>query len=189
MTLHSMRHSEASPRLARIARVSRVLSWLTLALMIAGPAAIAVLTLLDPSNLDRMLIEGLSTSGEGTLTPVTRILAVLLSLAPLGLAIAALFFLRRLFQGFARGAALAPESGQGLKRIGIIIAAFAPVTIVVGILGSMVVSWANAPGEREVAVGVHTDDLTVLVFGMLLVVLGWILEEAAIVADENRQFV
>ncbi|WP_306029820.1 DUF2975 domain-containing protein [Stappia sp. MMSF_3263] len=189
MTFHPALRTGHNPRLARIAGVSRALSWLTLFLMIAGPAAIAGLLLFDPSNLDRMLIEGLSTSGKASLTPVTRVLAILLALVPVGLVLAALFFLRRLFQGFARGAALAPESGQRLKWIGIILAAFAPMTIVIGTLGSIVVSWANAPGEREVSIGLHTDNITVLVFGMLLVVLGWILEEAAIVADENRQFV
>lgn len=189
MTFQPALRTGHNPRLQRIAKVSRALSWLTLFLMIAGPAAVLGLVLFDPSNLDRMLIEGLSTSGEAVLTPITRVLAILLSLVPLALVITALFVLHRLFQGFALGAALAPESGQRLKRVGIVVAALAPTTIVIGILGSVVVSWANAPGKREVAVGLHADDITVLVFGLLLVVLGWILEEAAIVADENRQFV
>jgi hypothetical protein len=108
---------------------------------------------------------------------------------PLCLALLGFFAVQRLFRGFASGDILTPESGRRLKRIGLIVTALGPATIVIRSIASVVVSLPNPPGERVLAVGFGSNDITAIIAGMLLIVLGWTLEEAARVADENRQFV
>ncbi|MBL6432188.1 MAG: DUF2975 domain-containing protein [Alphaproteobacteria bacterium] len=108
---------------------------------------------------------------------------------PLCLALLGFVVVQRLFHGFATGDILTPESGRRLKRIGLIVTALGPVAIVIRSIASVVVSLPNPPGERVLAVGFGSNDVTAIIAGMLLIVLGWTLEEAARVADENRQFV
>jgi hypothetical protein len=176
-------------RMARIIRMSRAMAWVTLAVAVGLPLALAITAVADPAGFDRWLVDALSAGSGTILTPTARILCIALGVIPLTLIVTGLLILRRLFLGFARGAVLVPESGRRLRRIGVIVALLAPVTIVAGSLASLAASWANAPGSRELAVGLSGNDVLAVISGALLVVLGWTLEEAARIADENRQFV
>jgi hypothetical protein len=192
MTLHGNDLSPSRGRLARIRRVSRIMSGITLVPIVAlfvVPVLAVALAFLDPATLDAHLVEALSASQQEALTPATRLAALALAAIPLCLALLGFFAVQRLFNGFASGDILTPESGRRLKRIGLIVTALGPVTIVIRSIASVVVSLPNPPGERVLAVGFGSNDVTAIIAGMLLIVLGWTLEEAARVADENRQFV
>ncbi|SDU24750.1 DUF2975 domain-containing protein [Stappia sp. ES.058] len=182
----------AGGRLARIRLVSRVMAGVTLVpivAIVAIPAILVALTLLDPAALDARLLDAVEAPKDGILTPLTRARVVALAAVPLLAALAGFVAVRRLFLGFARGEVLTPESGARLKRIGIVVAALGPLTIVIRAVASVVVSLPNPPGERMLAVGFGSNDVTTVIAGGLLIVLGWTLEEAARIADENRQFV
>ncbi|WP_051242335.1 DUF2975 domain-containing protein [Stappia stellulata] len=182
----------ATTRMARIGRVSRVMAGVTLVPIVAImalPAMVVALATLNPSTLDAQLLETVASSQRAVLTPWTRAGALILAAIPLLVALAGFLTVRQLFLGFARGEVLTPESGRRLKRIGVIVTALGPLTILIRTIASVVVSLPNPPGERVLAVGFGSNDVTAIIAGMLLIVLGWTLEEAARVADENRQFV
>jgi hypothetical protein len=192
MTLHGNEPSSSQGRLARIRRVSRIMAGITLVPIIAlfvVPVLAVALAFLDPATLDTRLVEALSASQQAALTPATRLAALALAAIPLSLALIGFFAVQRLFHGFSSGDILTPESGRRLKRIGLIVTALGPLTIVIRAIASVVVSLPNPSGERMLAVGFGSNDVTTVIAGMLLIVLGWTLEEAARVADENRQFV
>ena len=192
MSLRGNEPASSRGRLARIQRVSRIMAAITLVpvvgLLIVPILAVA-LAFLDPATLDARLVEALAASQQAALTPATRLAALALAAIPLCLALLGFVVVQRLFHGFATGDILTPESGRRLKRIGLIVTALGPVTIVIRSIASVVVSLPNPPGERVLAVGFGSNDVTAIIAGMLLIVLGWTLEEAARVADENRQFV
>ncbi len=192
MTSIASGRAATNARLARIRRVSRIMAGITLVPVIGllvVPILAVALAFLDPATLDARLVEALAASQQAALTPATRLAALALAAIPLCLALLGFLAVQRLFHGFAVGEILTPESGRRLRRIGFIVTALGPVTIVIRSVASVVVSLPNPPGERVLAVGFGSNDVTAIIAGMLLIVLGWTLEEAARVADENRQFV
>ncbi|MBB99601.1 MAG: hypothetical protein CML67_08710 [Rhodobacteraceae bacterium] len=192
MTLRGNEPPASRGRLARIQRVSRIMAAITLVPVVGllvVPILAVALAFLDPATLDARLVEALAASQQAALTPATRLAALALAAIPLCLALLGFVVVQRLFHGFATGDILTPESGRRLRRIGIIVTALGPVAIVIRSIASVVVSLPNPPGERVLAVGFGSNDVTAIIAGMLLIVLGWTLEEAARVADENRQFV
>lgn len=178
-----------NPRLARIVRVSRTMATITLIAAAAVPAILLAVLVFDPPGLDEWLIEALKASSRTVLTTETRIAAMVIAAVPVALGVTVLLLLHRLFLGFARAQILVPDSGRILRRIGIVIVTLGPLEILLRALASVVLSLPNPPGEREIVVGISSDDITTIISGILLIVLGWILEEAARIADENRQFV
>lgn len=192
MTLRGNEPPASRGRLARIQRVSRIMAAITLVPVVGllvVPILAVALAFLDPATLDAHLVEALAASQQAALTPATRLAALALAAIPLCLVLLGFVVVQRLFHGFATGDILTPESGRRLRRIGIIVTALGPVAIVIRSIASVVVSLPNPPGERVLAVGFGSNDVTAIIAGMLLIVLGWTLEEAARVADENRQFV
>ncbi|MCA1243823.1 DUF2975 domain-containing protein [Stappia stellulata] len=192
MALRENEPPSSRGRLARIQRVSRIMAAITLVPVVGllvVPILAVALAFLDPATLDARLVEALAASQQAALTPATRLAALALAAIPLCLALLGFVVVQRLFHGFATGNILTPESGRRLKRIGLIVTALGPVAIVIRSIASVVVSLPNPPGERVLAVGFGSNDITTIIAGMLMIVLGWTLEEAARVADENRQFV
>ncbi|WP_249694089.1 DUF2975 domain-containing protein [Stappia sp. WLB 29] len=189
MTSNAKAMAGDNPRLARIVRVSRTMATITLVAAAAVPAALLAVLVFHPPGLDDWLMEALKASSRTVLTPETRIAAMVIAAVPAALGVMVLLLLHRLFLGFARGQILVPASGRILRRIGIVIVALGPLEILLRALASVVLSLPNPPGQREVVVGISSDDITTIISGILLIVLGWTLEEAARIADENRQFV
>lgn len=178
-----------NPRLARIVRVSRTMATITLIAAAAVPAILLAVLVFDPPGLDDWLMEALKASSRTVLTTETRIAAMVIAAVPVALGVTVLLLLHRLFLGFSRGQILVPESGRILRRIGIVIVVLGPLEILLRALASVVLSLPNPPGQRQIVVGISSDDITTIISGILLIVLGWTLEEAARIADENRQFV
>lgn len=189
MTFNSPATGARNPRIQLIRRVSRAMAWVTLAGALLVPATLMAVAAFEPTGLDDWLRNSVDASGSTVLTPATRIATLAIASIPVVLAVAVLLLLHKLFLGFSRGAVLVPASGRILRHIGLIIAILAPLQIVLCTVASVVLSLPNPPGEREFAIGIGSSDLTTLIAGMLLIVLGWTLEEAASVADENSRFV
>ena len=53
----------------------------------------------------------------------------------------------------------------------------------------MLASLANPPGERVLTISLEGADLGQVLAGGLMVVIGWAMREAAVVAEENRGFI
>lgn len=189
MPFNSPSTDATSQRLQRIRRVSRAMAWVTLAGALLVPAGLVALALLEPTGFDDWLRGSVDASHTAVLTPATRIGTLAIASIPAALAVAVLLLLHKLFLGFSKGAVLVPASGRILRQIGLIVTVLAPLEIVLRAAASVVLSLPNPPGEREFAIGIGSSDLTTLIGGMLLIVLGWTLEEAASVADENSRFV
>uniref|UniRef100_UPI003BAAD4C8 hypothetical protein n=1 Tax=Stappia sp. TaxID=1870903 RepID=UPI003BAAD4C8 len=182
--------SDASAaRLARIVRLSRIMAGVILVMIAGLPVLLVLVAVFGSGGVDGLLLEALNAPATGSLDASSRAALLLLAAVPLGLTLCGLEILRRLFLAFAQGDILVPASGLRLKRIGIVVACLAPVTILTRAAASVAATWSNPPGMRELAVGFGSSDLLAIIAGMLLVILGWALEEAARVADENRQFV
>ncbi|MBP2230296.1 hypothetical protein J2847_003599 [Azospirillum agricola] len=186
-----MSHSLRQKRQARIARVSRRLAGLMTALLVLTPAGLALYAF---AFSDAML------TGHPWLAalrlPARSLSALDSALATAALLVAALpglwglWELRALFRGFAAGLVFSPTSARRLRR-------FAASLMVSGLgepVGSVLLSMAvlrSVPdgGGPRGSLSLSTGDLSVVLLGMVLLVIAWVMGEAAALADENAGFV
>ena len=124
-----------------------------------------------------------------TLSLQARAIACLILCLHLGLLCWALWTAKGLFENFARGRVLEAKTGEDLRLIGGLIAAYALLTPLKGSLISIAVTMGNPPGQRMLAIALGTYELILGVLGALILVLGHVMAEAARIADDNRQIV
>ena len=99
-----------------------------------------------------------------------------------------------LFRGFRRGGVFNLQSALRLRKIGWIIFALAPVSMLSEALGTLAVTCLSNCGNDiadDVRISVSFDDTDVyaLVIGLLIVAVGHIFVEAVRLSDENEAFI
>jgi hypothetical protein len=124
-----------------------------------------------------------------TLTLGPRLAAAIVSCAHLGLLCWALWIARGLFLSFANGRAFETRTGLDLRQIGGLVAAYGVTTPVAGALMTVAVTIANPPGHRMLSLSLGINDFILGILGVLILVLGHVMAEAARIADDNRQIV
>jgi hypothetical protein len=179
--------TESQP-LARVQRLSRILSRAALGLM-------ALILLLDGLLwLDRPALErgAAMLLPEGTpyeLTATALIGGFVMAHLVMGLLLYALWQAHRLFAAFARGEILVPATGTRLFRIGLAFALVLPAQIVASGVTSLLLTWSNPSGGRALALSVDPAHAMLAVAGLLILTVGWVMAEAARIAEDNAQIV
>ncbi len=178
----------AHDRLRRIRRVSRFMAWLVTlgALLLLG---LFLWFWSDPELLHHASEEMTGFAPPGPLTPLAYWGSFLASWLPMGLALGALWLTRSLFLGYARGEIFTSAAARRLGGIGLLLLLAVGGGVLAHTLTVLALTWENPPGQRQLAVSLSSHDFGLTVLGLLLMVIGWILAEAARIADENRQFV
>ncbi|MEM9631316.1 MAG: DUF2975 domain-containing protein [Pseudomonadota bacterium] len=110
-----------------------------------------------------------------------------------GIAIAllslAVWNIRQVFKRFQAMEFFSPKTLANVISIGVWLIIFAIFDLISDPIGSVILTYDFPPGERLVEVSLDGAEIFCLVLGALMLLLGWILREAALIADENRQFV
>lgn len=125
----------------------------------------------------------------GEFDPLQRLIAAvvtLLAVLPLSWG---LMRLGVCFRAFAKGHPFAPRGIAGLRdfAVGMGVAALAkPVGYTLMVL---LLTWNAGPGKRQLAIALNSDMLLMALFAATIAALAWAMEKAAIVAEENSQFV
>ncbi|MEO9530492.1 DUF2975 domain-containing protein [Roseibium sp.] len=185
---------ERDTRLRRIRRLSNAMKWFVTVLLVLMSVASAILVfmLLLPAFLDvpNGLLDSAGLERKLEEVPVAQRLG-------LGAMVVLAFFLlrsifwnlRQLFVQFHDGAFFAPATQAHILNAGFWLIAYGLFDILSDPVSSVLLTWDNAPGARRLEVELSGGEFFSLVFGALLLVFGWIMREAASLADENRQFV
>jgi hypothetical protein len=164
-----------SRRTDRLRRTSRVLKFA------AAGSAVLIGALYAGAAFDALAARAADTPAADVAVPFA------LGLLPLAAALSAIVAAARLFARFESGRTLDPASARLVGMIGRAVVAAAVLGVVARSLAG---AWASSrAGEGALAVTIGTGDLAALGAGLLVVVLGWALGEAAAVAEENRRFV
>lgn len=124
-----------------------------------------------------------------TFAPLPSMIAVGiggLSLLPL---LVAMIHLRRLFALYARGEILTRACGAHIRCAGVALVILAAMQVLAYPVQVLVLTAANPPGTRQVAIALNSDSLLLAMAGAVLVVIGWVMAEAAAAAEENAAFV
>jgi hypothetical protein len=127
--------------------------------------------------------------GPSTLTTGVRAICAVITALYMGLICAALWVAGRLFDRIGRGEVFAAQTGIDLRLIGLCIAAFAAGTTLYRTLIVLAATAGNPSGQRMLMVSFESQQAVLFVFGLLILVLGHVMAEAARLADDNRQIV
>ncbi|GAB4522910.1 MAG: hypothetical protein Tsb0019_24820 [Roseibium sp.] len=185
---------EREQRLTRIRQLSNAMKVVVtvILVLISVISALLFLLLLLPAVLD-------VSTGTLALTGVDRMLDDVPVLQRLGLAavVALAFWLlcrifwnvRQLFCRFSEGAFFTPGTQAHILKVGTWLLAYGVFDVLSDPIGSVLLTMDNAPGERRLELELSGSEFFFLIFGALMIVFGWIMREAASIAEENRHFV
>ncbi|MDX8352835.1 DUF2975 domain-containing protein [Cognatiyoonia sp. IB215182] len=173
-------------KLERVARFSRILQVLTVSAMIVLPLAIIVGMRVGvfweaPYPAD-LIVES-----EISRTQVTMVF-ILALIKPIIL-LWILNEMRKLFVAYSKGAILTNRSARLIQRIGQGFVAMAVADFLFQPLFVLILTMANPPGSRSLAISLNSDMMFFALAGGLIIVVGWAMREAAAAAAENRSFV
>lgn len=179
-----MTDPSVSHRIARVSRMLICLAFLLASLLIASYAAMWT----DAESL-REVIEKqiLPPATPYLLTDFVRFSGFVIGLLPLLAALGGLWFATHLFRLFERGEIFTQASGKRLIHIGAALAALLPAQIIMTGLASFLLTMSNP--VPSISFSFESTQMLAGFAGGLLIVVGWVLGEAARIADENREFI
>ena len=161
----------------------------------AFAAAVLLVTLnvyvwLDP-DLAPFAAHGQSAIGNAplTLTLRARLASMLVSTVHLALLAWALLVARSLFARFAKGLVFEIDTGFLIRRLGLLLIAFAIGKPLVRTLIGVFITMDNEPGQQHLAIGFAGDEFIIGLVGALLIMVGAAMAEAARIAKENQQII
>lgn len=170
--------------LSRLAGIARALAFAGMA-MVAG---FCLYLLFDPealaAHLRREAVIPLTMATDWRLW-----LAYALSLIPALGFLAAMWQAQRFFGLLGEGRLFDRAAPRILVRLGWIAIGLAAASIVVRTLVVLVLTSANPPGQRQLAISISSTDVASLVVGLLFLAFALVMQEALILEDENRSFV
>ena len=97
--------------------------------------------------------------------------------------------LRKMFGAFANNAIFQPEPIRHLKLFGIALLVQTLAKPLTGAATSVLATFHRPAGERMLSIGLSNAEASTLFLGGLIIVIAWVLGEAARIDDENRSFV
>jgi uncharacterized membrane protein len=173
----------------RITPLSNLLYWVCTVLAFALPALIMAYILRGWSDPASILAQyPIVPAGTPVTAVQTTLVAAIAVLATYPL-VATFLGMRRLFGRYRRGEILSDACAADILRIGQALFAVAAMTVLVPTLQIMVLSWHIGPGQRLLSIGIDSSTLGFLLSGGLLIVIGWVMREAAQAAEDAKGFV
>ncbi len=187
--------AERETRLSRIRRVSAAMKYtVTVMLVLIIVFGVMITTLLVlPYGLLPLPDETIDTGDlERSISEIPQLQRfgfALLSAAACGLLVAACWTLRQVFQRFQRLEFFSPSTLSSIISFGVWLIVFAVFEFVSEPVVSILLTYDLPEGERAISIDFDGGETFIFVLGALMLVFGWILREAAVIADENRQFI
>ena len=173
----------------RFSRFATILSYATLLLMSVLVVS-AVIFLIMPQLAFDVLASQIP--GQSADMPVTTPIIYGLQAAGwvvLGLNLYVLWHIYSLFSLYALDETLSDRCGFHIRRIGVGLILFPVATTVYRAVASVLLSWQNAPGERELVLAIDVQGLGFAIGGALLLLIGTTIRQATAIAAENRGFI
>ncbi len=175
--------------LSRVQSVSRILVVAsTLALVGLGVLAL-VLTFLPALFISVARQAFPDVAQAATIGFGPHIGTLLASLLPLAAMTFILWHIRHLFTLFSKGEVFSHRPPHHIHRIGWGLIALAGAKFLSHTLAILFLSLGNPPGEKILTIEVSGFDLHIVMFGAMMITLGWVQGAAAALQAENRQFI
>jgi len=114
---------------------------------------------------------------------------ILLYLIPLTIVLYVLWNVRLLFECYGRGEVFSAEPANYIRKVGMAMVANVFVSVFIRSMGSVLLTFDNPAGSKQLSISLSGDIYLLLLMGGLLIVIGWVMQEAARISEENRQFI
>ncbi len=172
--------------LHRVSKLARILEWLTVTGMVLLPLAIIIAVAAGPLTPQTINVD-FAVSPDATATQI--LIAFGLGMINPLILLLTLNEMRKLFGAYRTGEILTDHCARLIQRIGQGFVALAIATFLLRPIQMVLLTMANPPGERSVAIGLNSEMIFFALSGGLIIVIGWAMREASNVASENRSFV
>ncbi len=172
----------------RIRSVSAKFKMLFGALIIIKPLS-DLLYWLNFNHLPSAFNNELPVAVTAPLASSTLIFAFLVSLIPTSIIIFGLINLRTLFTLYEKGIVFTQKNVQCFRNIGIALIALILANLAHGALLSVVLTLNNPVGERTISLTFGSEDLSALIMGAMIILVSWVMNEAASLEHEQAHTV
>ncbi|MCV0427672.1 MAG: DUF2975 domain-containing protein [Roseibium sp.] len=187
--------AEREKRLTRIRRLSAFMKW-TVTVILVLMVLLGGLILVEIAMPNDLLISPDETIDiadiERRIDEIPYVqrmgVAVLICIAITLLALS-VWNIRQVFKRFQMMEFFSPKTLANVISIGVWLIVFAIFDLISDPIGSIILTYDLPPGERSLEISLDGAEIFCLILGALMLLFGWILREAALIADENRQFV
>jgi uncharacterized membrane protein len=177
------------PNPDRIKPLSNLLYWVCTVLAYALPLFIIAYILRGWYEPSILLAEYPILPATAPVTPFQSTLVAAVAVLATYPLVATFLGMRRLFGRYRQGEILSDACAADILRIGQALFAVAAMTVMVPLLQILILSWGIGKGERMLVIGIESSTLGFLLSGGLLIVIGWVMREAAKAAEDAKGFV
>lgn len=119
----------------------------------------------------------------------TLIFAFLVSLIPTSVIIYMLINLKKLFTLYEKGIVFTQQNVQCFRHIGLALITLIMANLVHGALLSVVLTLNNPVGERMLSLTFGSEDISTLIMGAMIILVSWVMNEAASLEHEQAHTV
>jgi hypothetical protein len=187
--MNTLRNSPSDPLLLR--RLRRMTNFVRV-LIVLGAATLVGHVLLvwtSPERVLHELADLTEVSCVDRITPEAQVLGALFTLLPLGVALAGLACLWRLFSEYREARIYSPRALHSLGGFARCLVATGFAAPLYGLALSVILTWVNGPGRREIAIYFNSAHYAMLLLGAVLLAISRVMGEAARVAEDHAGFV
>lgn len=175
--------------LQRIRRISRLMVMACVALITLLP--VTLVWYWATTSTPELAAQGNLQPGaiQQPLQVWQRVAAAAVTAVPLALLLMGIWQAKRCFSQFAQGQIFTVQAVDGLRRFAGWVAAAALAAIVAGAVTSVLLTLHNAPGTRQLAVGLSSNHVFTLFFAGLVWLMADVIGQGQALAEENERFI
>lgn len=171
---------------ARVQTMSRFLRFVFTATLIFIPAIQILFWIFFNQLPPEMIPHELPVRVAQNLTMTTRLMALAVSFITTGVVMACVYQLIRLFRFYEQAEIFTEQTVGCLRTLGRLLIGLFLAGIVQEPLMSVALTLQNPPGQRMLTFGLNSDNLTVLLFGGVVVLIAWVMDEGRKLQEEQR---
>jgi hypothetical protein len=173
----------------RIRRNSQLMAWACVAIMVALPVALA--TYWSTVSSAELAVQDTlpSLAIQQPLQVWQRLAAGLTMAMPLALMLAGVWQARCCFAHFAQGLVFTAQVARYLRNAAGLMAAAGVAAVLCGAVTSVILTWTNAPGTRQLSIAISSNHIFTLFFAALVWMMADVIAKGRALIEENESFV
>jgi hypothetical protein len=175
--------------LQRIRRNSRLMAWACVLIIMALPVALAAYWSTVTST--ELAVQGSlpSLAIQQQLLPWQRWSAGATMAVPLALMLVGVWQARLCFAHFAQGLVFTAQVARYLRNAAAFMAIAGVAAVVCGAAASVILTWTNAPGTRQLSIAFSSNHIFTLFFAALIWMMADVIAKGRALVEENESFV
>lgn len=176
--------------IAKPAKIAELITIAGMILPVILVSALATWWLFGIDEFDKLIVDEILPDGISvSVTPGIRWVTLIACAIPALFVLYGLDLVRRLFRGYRRGEIFSPRAARRLEHIGWIVVALSPVYKLTETLAILLITTLGTPDDKYFSISFDSGDIFAIVFGLLVVVVGRIMQHASRINEENRSFI